>query len=416
MKFITRGWTRRFLPMAAAYIFVSIPVGAQVVQDTRRMESPAAAELNRSLSRLAQDPGNLSALITAGESTLALDDARAATGFFARAEELDPRNGRVKAGMGKALLLLERPTEALRLLEEATQLGLPERDLVAERALAYDFAGDTVRAERDYQAALRLKPADPELIRNYAVSLGIAGRVDEAEKLIEPLLYKGDREAWRDRAFILAMNGKLAEARKVTQAVMPKPLADSIEPYMVSMPRLDAAQRAAAVHLGQFPAGLQAMAPVVPVIAPAANAETAKLVKADKAPRTRIVAQTERAALPSSSSPPVESQNPRTDGWVGKLSTPSAGTAATNASVATAPAGAEPVSSAMASAPASRAGSAAPLKADSTPRRAGYSSDQSSPFFPAGTGHGRTVLRNGAARGAGCRSAIEGARRLGRDF
>ncbi|MGK2909067.1 MAG: SPOR domain-containing protein [Sphingobium sp.] len=248
----------------------------------------ATASLNASLTRLGQNPRDINALIGAGEAALALDDPRAATGFFARADEIQGGNGRVKAGLGRAMLKLQNPTEALKLFSQAEQLRYPADSFIGDRALARDLAGDQAGAQRDYQAALLRKPDDPELIRRYAVSLGISGQVDAAEKVIEPLLYKNDRAAWRNRAFVLAMNGRDQEARVITQKVMPKPLADAIQPYMDRMAGLTPAQRAAAVHFGNFPsnAGVRmaantATAPraVTPVPAtPAPSVDTRKAV------------------------------------------------------------------------------------------------------------------------------------------
>ncbi|MFX5789498.1 hypothetical protein ABTE25_20605, partial [Acinetobacter baumannii] len=69
------------------------------------------------------DPNNLSALVRAGELALKLDDDTAAAAFFARAERIDPRNARVKAGEGSLLVAAERPGDALRHFAEAETLG-----------------------------------------------------------------------------------------------------------------------------------------------------------------------------------------------------------------------------------------------------------------------------------------------------
>ena len=92
-----------------------------------------------------------------------------------------------------------------------------------------------------------------ELVRRYAASLGISGQVAASDKILEPLLYKSDRAAWRYKAFILAMNNKQADAKKVAEQTMPAQLAGAITPYMQKMPYLTAAQKAAAVHFGHFP-------------------------------------------------------------------------------------------------------------------------------------------------------------------
>jgi hypothetical protein len=213
----------------------------------------AVNTLNGHLARLAENPRDVSALIGAGEAALALNDARAAVGFFARADEIGSGNGRIKAGLGHAMVEMQNPGEALRLFDQAKRLGVAEAGILSDRGLARDLTGDQAGAQRDYQAALRATPSDPELQMRYAISLGISGQPDAADKVLQPLLYKSDRTAWRDRAFIMAMNGRREQARDIAVKTMPRSLAEAIQPYMDRMQSLTPAQRAAAVHFGNFP-------------------------------------------------------------------------------------------------------------------------------------------------------------------
>lgn len=231
-----------------------LPGVAQAQLDQSQLVRPlGAADLNSNLARLAANPRDVAALIGAGDAALALDDPRAAAGFFARADAIESGNGRIKVGLGRVMLKLQNPAEALRLFDQATRLGYAEATLLADRGLARDMTGDQAGAQRDYQAALQRTPADDELVRRYAASLGISGQVAASEKVLQPLLYKSDRAAWRYRAFILAMNNNQADAKKLALQTMPAQLATAIIPYMEKMPYLTAAQKAAAVHFGHFP-------------------------------------------------------------------------------------------------------------------------------------------------------------------
>lgn len=231
-----------------------LPTVAQAQYDQSQLvRPPDAADLNSNLARLAANPRDVAALIGAGEAALALDDPRAATGFFARADAIESGNGRIKAGLARVMLKLQNPAESLRLFDQAARLGYPEATILADRGLARDMTGDQAGAQRDYQAALQQRPNDDELVRRYAASLGISGQVEAADKILEPLLYKSDRAAWRYRAFILAMNNRQAEAKKIAEQTMPAQLAVAIAPYMQKMPYLTAPQKAAALHFGHFP-------------------------------------------------------------------------------------------------------------------------------------------------------------------
>lgn len=277
--------------------------------------SDAGGVLAKAMSDLATNPRDLNALLMAGEAALQLEDPRSALGFFGRADDISPNNGRVKAGLGRSMLQLEQVVDGLRLMEEAGRLGYSDAALLADRGLARDLSGNQAGAQQDYVAALKLDPKNETYIRRYAVSLGISGNVNDAEMVIQPLLYASNRAAWRDRAFILAMNGRRQEATDITSRVMPKPLADAIKPYMDRMTMLKPGQQAAAVHFGQFPPGLVNMriaSTAVPAgAAPATAASTAKPDKKRK--KTEQVAAAKPAPVKAepASQPKIASASPQ---------------------------------------------------------------------------------------------------------
>ena len=154
----------RVLPLAL--LLAPIPGWAQVPADADLL-----AEQVRRLGANAQD---LDALLRAGELSVRMEDFSAAGAFFARAEKIDARNARAKAGEAAMLVHAERPAEALRYFTQAEQLGLDPARFGGERGLAYDLVGDPGRAQQAYQAALRGGDT-PEVRRRYALSLAIAG-------------------------------------------------------------------------------------------------------------------------------------------------------------------------------------------------------------------------------------------------
>lgn len=261
---------------APLWILAAALVGAPALAQFSQAElvRPAEAQdLNSHLARLAANPRDVNALIGAGEAALALDDPQAAAGFFARADAIESGNGRIKAGQGRVMLAMQNPAQALALFDQASRIGYDAANFASYRALARDLTGDQAGAQEDYRTALKATPDNPELIRRYAASLGISGQVDAAETVLKPLLYKSDRAAWRYRAFILAMNNRQDDARKIAEQTLPAQLATGLVPYLQKMPYLTGAQKAAAVHLGHFPAriGTQIAAITPTTAAPAAN-------------------------------------------------------------------------------------------------------------------------------------------------
>lgn len=214
-------------------------------------EDPVAA-LGRYLRVLATFPRNLDALTGAGKAALAVGDANAAISFFARAEEISPRDGRIKAGLASALVQTEQPRTALKLFGEAVALGTPEAEIAGDRGLAYDLRGETKRAQQDYMQSLRWRP-DDEITRRLAVSQAISGDRNTALTTLDPLLRKQDRPAWRVRAFVLALTGDGSGAEEAAMVSMTRPQAQALLPYFGKLAALRPGEKAAAVHLGQFP-------------------------------------------------------------------------------------------------------------------------------------------------------------------
>lgn len=275
--------------LSAAFSFLTLvaPFAAPLAAQTGAMvqqtpSSPAVERLNQNLNRLSRQPTDMEALIGAGMASYELGDAQAANGFFTRANMVNGRDGRAKLGLALVSVALKQPVEAATYFDEADALGVRADAYLPERARAYDLTGQQDKAQRDYALALQRDPGNAELIRAYAVSLGISGKVDLAEAQIRPLLFKSDRAAWRDRTMILAMNGRTTEARRIAQTIMPRNLSDAMDPYLIRMGSLTAAQKAAAVHYGQFPAdGLRLATVTSP---PAAAQAAARVDNASRRP------------------------------------------------------------------------------------------------------------------------------------
>jgi len=252
-------WILAFsLAMAMAATAPAQTRPGEVVQATP--SAAAVDSLNRNLALLSRNPRDANALLGAGQAALDLGDVQAANGFYTRANLVNPNLGKAKLGLAIVQIALKQPAEAAVNFDAAQALGESAQGHLAERGLAYDLTGQQAKAQRDYLAALAADPNDQQARLRYATSLGISGNVNEAESQLQPVLTGGDREAWRLRAFIFAMNGRMDDARKITQTVMPKGLADALDPYMQRLPLLTAAQKAAAAHYGEFPSNVLRLA------------------------------------------------------------------------------------------------------------------------------------------------------------
>lgn len=213
-------------------------------------ETPTAA-LARYVRMLSSNPRDFTTLIGAGRAALALGDAQAAAGFFARADEVSPKSPLPQAGMGAVSVANGEPLAALPYFTRAQQLGAPVATFAFERGLAFDLLGRQAEAQADYRLALT-GPDGEEARRRLALSLAISGDRAGALAAIAPLIAKNDAGALRSRAFVLALTGDSRGAMAAIDGAMPGSWS-RVAPFLSRLPGLKAGEKAAAVNLGIFP-------------------------------------------------------------------------------------------------------------------------------------------------------------------
>ena len=219
--------------------------------ETKKLANPAES-LSNALRILAASPRNLDALTTAGAAALAVGDVDAALSFWSRADEVAPRSAKVKAGLASAFLQSQQPRIALKLFDDAVDLGFPEAEIASDRGLARDLRGDYRRAQHDYAVALAAG-ADDETTRRLALSQAIGGNRVAALATLDALLRKQDKAAWRAKTFVDAMTGDIADATTTVHQLLPEKQAEQMVPFLARLANLRPSQKAAAVHFGALP-------------------------------------------------------------------------------------------------------------------------------------------------------------------
>jgi Flp pilus assembly protein TadD len=283
----------------------------QLAPDALQLAQAAAARgdsaeaLSRYLRILSATPDDMVALIGAGRAALDVGDTNAAAGFLSRADVLDPKNGQVKAGLAGTMLANGNARAALRLFNEAVALGVNQADIAADRGLAYDLRGAPKRAQADYGLAMRTKPSD-EVTRRMALSYAIAGDRVSALATLDPLLRKQDIPAWRDRVFVYALTGDLADAQHDAALVLPPDQVAALTPYLPRLAGLRQSDKAAAVHFGRFPGETPPEPKPVVVAAPRIPIDRATL--APPAAPAQTFAQVAAAAQPTPTTSAPEPQ------------------------------------------------------------------------------------------------------------
>ena len=281
------------LPLPTGVLAAQAEVGGEV------------RDLNRALQRLADNPRNVDALNDAGEASFAVGDAEAAVGFFGRALDLEPQSRRGNLGLARTMVLLGRPSEALRLFALAERSGANLALVAAERGLALDLVGQHALAQQLYRESLTRRD-DAEVRRRLAASYAVTGDRSQFEATLLSLLESGDRAAFRIRAFGLAALGDQADARALIEALGPPTLAERTYPFLARMSEMSGRQQVAAINLGVFDTSDDTPRPSVATAfadlatpAPAATATTAPSVSAVQEPKIWVQLATgrDRSAL-----------------------------------------------------------------------------------------------------------------------
>lgn len=249
---------------ALSLISVAAPQSADAQSSgeiVQPLPTQAEGNLRAALLRLANDPGNLDALRSAGFAALDLGDTDAAQDFFARAQASSRSDARILMGLAVIAVREEDPYQSLALFDRAEAGGADLGVYSGDRGLAYDLVGDLQRAQRSYRAALAERD-DPIIARRLALSHAMSGDMAAAEGVLLPLLQGEDRAAFRTRAFALAIVSRYDEAMAIVQALQSPAAAAQLAPYLRQLPELSSSQQAAAANFGHFPRNLAVAGPV----------------------------------------------------------------------------------------------------------------------------------------------------------
>ncbi len=93
----------------------------------------------------------------------------------------DPR---VISEYGKTLASMGRASDAVNFLTRAQQLQPGDWTVYSALGVAYDQTGDQKSAQANYEQALKLKPEEPSVLSNYALSRMLAKDPEMARKLV----------------------------------------------------------------------------------------------------------------------------------------------------------------------------------------------------------------------------------------
>jgi Flp pilus assembly protein TadD len=223
-------------------------------------------------------------------------------------------DSRVISEYGKTLAAMGRPSDAVNFLTRAQQLQPGDWTVYSALGVAYDQIGDQHSAQASYEQALKIKPEEPSVLSNYALSRMLAKDPETARKLAaraESAGGNGDAMIGRNIAMIRSIAPE-APVQQVAHAApsAPTPVA-SVAPH-VSAPvavASNVAPQAPSVSQGENRIVMQKV-PVDPLAGPVQAARPAASLVATNAPRPLqpkpVASPAPAPVMPAASAKPVE--------------------------------------------------------------------------------------------------------------
>ncbi len=244
-------------------------------------------------------------------------DLTTATKILSQLVIVTPDDARVLGEYGKTLAAQGRSDDALAFLERAIQLQPTDWSLYSAQGVAYDQKSSYPAAQIAYEHALSLKPGEPTVLNNAALSRMQAGDLEGAKRLLD------------QAAPGTAKYPRIAENMALVQNLMARNLQSKPAPVAEEKPQPAPAPAPVAVFKPEpAPAAVAAAPapkPAAPQPAPAAPAATAELSapktieppKATPAPEATKLAELQKdptvrmAPVPKDDAPAVATAAPK---------------------------------------------------------------------------------------------------------
>lgn len=196
--------------------------------------SLAAASASPRAADKGAGPGLETAPIEQARALRRSGDKLAAVQLLDTASAASPADKELIKERGLLALELGRIPEARKLLKAADDAAAPDWRVKSALGSAHAASGDHKSAQKEFAAALALAPDHPSILNNMALSYALEGRHEQAEKLLRRIATTtagGDR-AKQNLALILGLKGNIEEAREVSEATLPKPVAAANVSYL----------------------------------------------------------------------------------------------------------------------------------------------------------------------------------------
>jgi Flp pilus assembly protein TadD len=169
-----------------------------------------------------QHPGEKAASINYARALRALTRYSEAAAVMQAAAVKAPKDYEVLGAYGKALADVGQYLQARDVLTRAYPAERPDWTILSVQGTVEDRLGDHAAAQRFYDEALKIAPGEPSVLSNLGLSYALTKRLDLAEDVLLQATQspRADSRARQNYALVLALEGKFAEAEKISREDM----------------------------------------------------------------------------------------------------------------------------------------------------------------------------------------------------
>ncbi len=168
--------------------------------------------------RYDSNPDNKIAAMNYARALRALTQYAQAVAVMQRLAAKYPNDMAVLGAYGKSLADAGRLQEAADVLSRAHTPEHPNWSILSAQGSVADQLGDHSQAQAYYDAALKIKPDQPEVLSNLGLSYALAKRLPQAQTTLERAAAQpgADMRIRQNLALVLALQGKFNEAETIS--------------------------------------------------------------------------------------------------------------------------------------------------------------------------------------------------------
>ena len=143
--------------------------------------------------------------------------------------------------LGKDYLAADQLNLAKPTLERAKAAAPLNWEILSSLGVVYDYDGDYMQAQQQYDAALFLDPENPTILNNKALSLAQEGRLEDAVSTMQLAINQPSASAQtrQNLALLMALKGDAAAAERLARKDLPPAVAEANIEYYKSLAKPD---------------------------------------------------------------------------------------------------------------------------------------------------------------------------------